>query len=236
MDERRVVNDDAGVASFFSKVYTKMGLGLGLTGLLSYLLAVPFQQQYLTFIGQHQILAWIFLFLPFIMTFMVSGRRAQQNTSFGNLMFYLFSASFAFQISLVLMVYPTINIFAAFVVTAVIFVSMSLVGRFGHKDLSKAGSIAYTALWGVIVMSLVNMFIASSGLQWLINYAILAIFIVMTAFDTQKLKQVYLTAGGTGDGLIAENALVTQGALMLYLDFLNLFLVILRIFGGVSRD
>ncbi|MFD1464417.1 Bax inhibitor-1 family protein, partial [Paenibacillus farraposensis] len=92
------------------------------------------------------------------------------------------------------------------------------------------------ALWGVIVMSLVNMFIASSGLQWLINYAILAIFIVMTAFDTQKLKQVYLTAGGTGDGLIAENALVTQGALMLYLDFLNLFLVILRIFGGVSRD
>ena len=88
-----------------------------------------------------------------------------------------------------------------------------------------------SALFGVIIMMFVNMFMGSSGMQMLISYAILIIFIVLTAWDTQRLKNLYLTAGSDGQATISTSSLAVVGALMLYLDFLNLFTAILQILG-----
>ncbi len=171
------------------------------------------------------------LALPLILSFFVTGRRAQASPGYATLMFYLMSASFGFTFASVAMVARTSNLAVALATTAVVFLVMSMVGHFGKRDLSKAGNIAIVALVGVILMSLVNMFMGSSGIQMLISYAVLIIFIVLTAWDTQRLKNLYLTTGSDGQAAISENSLAVVGALMLYLDFLNLFTAILQILG-----
>lgn len=230
MQERRVVNE-AGLTQFFSRIYTLMGSGLVVTALVSYLLGVTFKTDYVNFVSGHQIVFWIMLALPLILSFFVTGRRAQASPGYATLMFYLMSASFGFTFASVAMVAQTSNLAVALATTAVVFLVMSMVGHFGKRDLSKAGNIAFVALFGVIIMSLVNMFMGSNGLQMLISYAILIIFIVLTAWDTQRLKNLYLTAGSDGQAAISENSLAVVGALMLYLDFLNLFTAILQILG-----
>ncbi len=227
MQERRVVNE-AGLTQFFSRIYTLMGSGLVVTALVSYLLGVTFKTDYTNFVGAHPIVFWIMLALPLILSFFVTGRRAQASAGYATLMFYLMSASFGFTFA---MVARTSNMAVALATTAVVFLVMSMVGHFGKRDLSKAGNIAFVALFGVIIMSLVNMFMGSNGLQMLISYAILIIFIVLTAWDTQRLKNLYLTTGSDGQAAISENSLAVVGALMLYLDFLNLFTAILQILG-----
>lgn len=236
MEERRVVNDQAGLAAFFSRVYATMGGGLAVTALVSYLLGYVFQAQYLNFVGHYQIVMWIMIFLPFILTFVISGKRAQQNAGYATAMFLVLSAAYGFTFATILMVYPIGNVAIALITTAVVFFTMSLVGRVGHRDLTKVGTIAFAALIGIIILSLINMFIGSNGLQLLISYAILIVFIVLTASHTQALKRIYLTANSSGQQLISTNALAVQGALTLYLDFLNLFIAILEIFGGSSNS
>ena len=233
-EERRVVND-SGMTRFFNKVYSTMGLGLLVTAVISYLLGTVFLPQYVGFISAHPIMFYVLIFLPFILSFGVSSRRAQANSAYARLMFYLISASYGVTFTVILMSYRQSIVAISFLTTAVIFLTMSIVGRTTHKDLSRAGSMAFTALIGVIVLSLINMFLGSTGLMYLISYAILIIFIVMTAFDTQKLKQIYLTADSRGGYTINTNSLAVQGALALYLDFLNIFLVLLQLFGGSSN-
>ncbi|WLV76889.1 Bax inhibitor-1/YccA family protein [Lacticaseibacillus parahuelsenbergensis] len=230
MQERRVVNE-AGLTQFFSRIYTLMGSGLIVTALVSYLLGVTFKTDYVNFVSGHQIVFWIMLALPLILSFFVTGRRAQASPGYATLMFYLMSASFGFTFASVAMVARTSNLAVALATTAVVFLVMSMVGHFGKRDLSKAGNIAIVALVGVILMSLVNMFMGSGGIQMLISYAVLIIFIVLTAWDTQRLKNLYLTTGSDGQAAISENSLAVVGALMLYLDFLNLFTAILQILG-----
>ncbi|WNX02369.1 Bax inhibitor-1/YccA family protein [Lacticaseibacillus rhamnosus] len=230
MQERRVVNE-AGLTQFFSRIYTLMGSGLVVTALVSYLLGVTLKNDYINFVGAHPIIFWIMTALPLILSFFVTGRRAQASPGYATLMFYLMSASFGFTFASVAMVAKTSNLAVALATTAVVFLVMSMVGHFGKRDLSKAGSIAMSALFGVIIMMFVNMFIGSSGMQMLISYAILIIFIVLTAWDTQRLKNLYLTAGSDGQAAISTSSLAVVGALMLYLDFLNLFTAILQILG-----
>ena len=107
---------------------------------------------------------------------------------------------------------------------------MTVYGYFTKSDLSKIGSILVMALFGLIICIIVNIFLKSSGLDWIISFAGVAIFIGLTAWDTQKIKQMIAYDGGVNTGKIA-----TLGALSLYLDFINLFLYLLRFFGG-SRD
>ena len=221
MQERRVVNE-AGLTQFFSRIYTLMGSGLVVTALVSYLLGVTLKNDYINFVGAHPIIFWIMTALPLILSFFVTGRRAQASPGYATLMFYLMSASFGFTFASVAMVAKTSNLAVALATTAVVFFVMSMVGHFGKRDLSKAGNI---------VMMLVNMFMGSSGMQMLISYAILIIFIVLTAWDTQRLKNLYLTAGSDGQAAISTSSLAVVGALMLYLDFLNLFTAILQILG-----
>ncbi|KRM72889.1 Bax inhibitor-1 family protein [Lacticaseibacillus brantae] len=233
-EQPRVVNEDAGLISFFGRVYTHMGLGLGLTALVSYLLGFVFKTQYLNFLGQNRWAQWVFLLLPFAMVLGISGRRAQRSSAFAATMFYALSAAYGLTFSLILQFYSAANIAVAFATTAVVFIVMSMVGRFGKRDLSKAGSIASAALIGIIIMSIVNIFMHSGPIQMLISYGILIVFIILTAWDTQNLKKLYYQVGDSG--ALNMNSIAVQGALMLYLDFINLFMSILQIFGGSNKD
>ncbi|MGA8925704.1 MAG: Bax inhibitor-1/YccA family protein, partial [Solirubrobacterales bacterium] len=123
--------------------------------------------------------------------------------------------------------YTTQSIFTAFLVTAGMFGALAVWGAVTHVDLSKVGSIAFMALIGLILATVVNIFWANSTLYWITTYAGVAIFAALTAYDMQKLKQIG-QQGLTGE---AEGRAAIMGALSLYLDFINLFLFLLRIFG-----
>ncbi|WP_225047010.1 Bax inhibitor-1 family protein [Lacticaseibacillus kribbianus] len=236
MEERRVVNE-TGVASFFNRVYATVGLGIAVTGAISYLLGNVFQAQYLSLIGQHPVMFYVLMALPLILSFVINNRAARSNVGYATVVYLLITASFGFTYASIWMVYPSANITAALFTTAIVFISMSVFGRVTNRDLSRPGAIAGTALWGVILMSLANIFFMhSSGMSLLIAYAILIIFIILTAWDNQAIKRLYLTADAGGQLGYSIGALAVQGALMLYLDFLNLFLAILQIFGGSDRN
>ena len=234
MQERRVVND-AGLSLFFAKVYSTMGVGLLITAAMSFLLGNVFRVQYGNFIASNRIIFLVLTFLPLVLTFLISGKRGQANPGYARLMFGLMAASYGFTLASLWFIYPAANIGISLVVTSVVFFTMSAVGRITKQDLSRARGIAMSVLFGVIVLTLINMFMHSGMMALIISYVILIIFIIMTAADTQALKQLYLTAGSNGGYAVNTSSLAVQGALILYLDFLNLFLVILQIFG-VSND
>ncbi|KRO16665.1 Bax inhibitor-1/YccA family protein [Lacticaseibacillus saniviri] len=232
MQERRLVND-TGMTRFFTRVYSTMGAGMGVTALVTYLLGTVFQTQFFNFIGTNRFVYYIFLFLPLILSFMISGRRGRENAGYATGMFMALAASYGVTFAVIMSMFSGTTVAMAFITTGIVFLVMSLVGRFGNRDLSRAGSIAFTFFIGVFLMSIVNIFLHSGTMTMILSYAILIIFIVMTAWDTQNLKKMYVSMGGES---AATNSLAVQGALMLYLDFLNLFIAILQIFGVSDRN
>ena len=228
MQERRSVTE-SGISGFFGRVYGNMALGLLTTAVVTGLLMTVFKQAYLSLIGSNQIMLWVFMFLPLVFVILASSGNSVANPGRARLMFLLMSASEGTTMALIMLMTSTNTAVAALLVTAVIFGTMSMVGIFGKRDLSRAGSIAMTALYGVIAISILNFFMHSTGVAVLINYVILGIFIILVAADNQRLKQFYASAEAQGD--VAVSSLAVQGAIMLYLDFLNLFLTIIQIFG-----
>lgn len=233
MQERRAVND-TGIAQFFGKVYGTMGIGLIVTAVVTYLLGYVFQEQYFTLLASSNIIRYVLMFLPLIFVLFGSGRKALANPTRAMAMFIGLAASEGFTLATIMSFFAGTTVIAALLVTAVIFGTMSLVGVFGKKDLSRAGGIASMLLLGVLLMSVVNMFLGSAGFAMILNYIILGVFIILVASETQRLRNFYATAEAAGD--VAVRSLAIQGALMLYLDFLNLFITILQIFGVSSDD
>ncbi len=151
--------------------------------------------------------------------------------SVGALLFLAFTAVFGFLISSIFLVYSLGTIWSAFLATATMFAAMSLIGFFTKIDLSKFGSILFMALIGIILASVVNFFLQSSALYWILTYLIVIVFAGLTAYDTQWIRKnaVSLAGSGTTD---AVGRLALIGGFRLFLDFINLFLALLRIFGG----
>lgn len=148
------------------------------------------------------------------------------------LLFLVYSFLIGVTFSLLFLIYTSASIYSVFFITAGMFGTMSVVGYVTKKDLSSFGMIFGMALVGLIIASIVNMFLSSPMLYWLISYAGVAIFVALTAYDTQKIKQAY-AEGGTGSDV--NNKIAIYGAFMLYLDFINLFYYLLRILG-TRRD
>ena len=161
----------------------------------------------------------------------LSGRLNKLSITSATLLFYLYSVLTGVVFSSILLLYTATSVGMTFLITAGVFAAMSIYGYFTSNDLSRFGSIMFMALIGLIVCSLVNMFFKSSTMDWIISFAGVLIFIGLTAWDTQKIKNAAMYAP---DGTSAEK-LATIGALSLYLDFVNLFIYLLRFFGG-SRD
>ncbi|CAG0955930.1 Inner membrane protein YbhL [Anaerolineae bacterium] len=155
------------------------------------------------------------------------------NVTVGAIMYLGMTAIFGLFTSVTLTMYTDKAIIAAFAATAGMFGAMSLIGYTTKMDLSKIGSIAIMALIGILIASVVNIFLRSEAIYWIVTYAGVLIFAALTAWDTQKIKRNAAQVAVSGDGTMAQRVALL-GAFELFLDFVNLFLYLLRIFG--SRD
>ena len=214
--------------SVMRRVYFKMFLAMIVTAVTSVFVAG--NEAILTLIFSNRVAPIVLLVLQVGVVLILSGRIQKLSTGTASLLFYLYSVLTGVTLSVILLVYTASSIAQTFFITAAVFAAMSIYGYFTSNDLSRFGSIMFMALIGLIVCSLVNMFFKSSTMDWIISFAGVLIFIGLTAWDTQKIKYMTAYADESMVGKIA-----TIGALNLYLDFVNLFLYLLRFFGD-SRD
>jgi FtsH-binding integral membrane protein len=213
------------VAQFFNTVYAWMASGLALTAVVAWW----------TF-TQHNVMRSIFTPGTFLVLFLIelglvwtiSGAIQKINATVATVLFLLYSAINGLTLSVIFMVYTPGSLGTTFAVTAGTFGAMSLYGFVTKRDLTSLGSMLFMALIGLIVASLVNLFWANPVLYWLISYAGVLIFVGLTAYDTQKLRYIAMQVGQDRE---MANRMAIYGALTLYLDFINLFILLLRIMG-----
>ena len=210
------------------KVYVWMTLALVITGFTAY--AVANSPGIMSAIIANRMLMWGLLIGEFALVWYVSARIDSLSLSTATLLFILYSVLNGATLSIIFLAYTMTSIASVFFITAGTFAAMSLVGYFTKKDLSGLGRILFMALIGLIIATLVNVFlIKSGGFSLIVSYVGVLIFVGLTAYDTQRIKNMLVEA----DDVSAEaQKIALMGALALYLDFINLFLYLLRIFGG----
>ncbi|MDR2589260.1 MAG: Bax inhibitor-1/YccA family protein [Spirochaetales bacterium] len=214
--------------SVLKNVYIWMAAGLALTGIVAYgvatnprLLASIFSSSF-TFFG--------IIIAEFALVFFLSSRIMTMSVSMATICFAAYAALNGVTMSLIFLVYTSSSIAQVFFITAGTFAGMSVYAVTTRRDLSRIGSYLVMALIGLIVASLVNMFLKSSSFDWLISVVGVLVFVGLTAYDTQRIKKWSAQAGGSGDEALFVRMSIL-GALHLYLDFVNLFLYLLRLFG-----
>lgn len=217
---------DAQVKEFILKVYHWMTLGLLLTGLVSWYLV---KTKLVISLIENPMIFWGAIILELGAVFVLAGLIHRMSSGMASLIFLAYAALNGVTLSLVFMAYTQESVENAFFVSAGTFAAMSFIGYTTKKDLTSMGHFLFMGLIGLIIASIVNMFMHSSPLNMLITYAGVLIFVGLTAYDTQKIKRM---ANPADMGTDAETKDAISGALMLYLDFINLFLMILRAMGG----
>ena len=214
-------------SSLMSKVYVWMTLALLTTGLTAYYVATNEQILY-TLVNTPGIMFGL-LIAELAVVITLSARVMKMSFATAGIMFALYSILNGTTLSLILMAYTMESIATTFFVTAGTFGAMSIVGMFTKKNLSGMGRFLIMALIGLIIATIVNMFVASTAFGWVLTYAGVLIFCGLTAYDTQRMKQILMNMEYAGDTNMLKIALLCS--LSLYLDFINLFLYMLRIFG-----
>ena len=212
--------------ALMQKVYLWMTLALAVTGLTAFYVAG--NEQILYSIVGNPILFWGLIIGELVLVMVLSANIHRFCFATAGIMFALYSVLNGATLSIILLAYTMESIATTFFVTAGTFGAMSLVGLFIKRDLSAIGRFLFMALIGLIIATLVNMFLQSSGLSWALTYVGVLIFCGLTAYDTQKMK-IILSQGDAADEGMMKIALMCS--LSLYLDFINLFLYLLRIFG-----
>ena len=213
------------VASVMRKVYGKMTLGLLLTAFTSLLmLSSP---AIMSFLFRTTATIWILFAVEIGLVIYLSARIDKMSTTTATVLFYLYSALNGVALTPIFLAYTGASIAKAFVLTAGTFGIMTVAGYVTKKDLSKFGTFLFMARMGIILCSLVNLFMHSPMMDWCISIAAVLTFVGLTAWDTQAIKMMCAEADPTMIGKVA-----TMGALRLYLDFVNLFLHLLRLFGN----
>ena len=215
------------VASVMRKVFGKMSLGLLATAVTSFL--VLSSETMLSLLFSSSAVMWILLAAELGLVLFLSARIDKMSSATATAMFYLYSVVNGLTLTPIFLLYTQTSIAMTFAITAGTFGAMALFGYVTKQDLSKFGSILFMALLGLIVCIVVNLFLGSSMLDLIISGAGVLIFVGLTAWDTQAIKRMCAEADPSMLGKVA-----TMGALTLYLDFINLFLYLLRFFG--SRD
>jgi hypothetical protein len=239
---------DAGLRSYMLRIYNYMTIGLAITGLAAlgiYMLAVAdgssadairIGKLYLTPIG-YQIyvgpLKWLFMLAPLAMVFAISAGINKFKPATTQMLFWIFSALMGVSLSSIFLVFTHTSIVRVFFITAASFGALSLFGYTTRRDMSGMGSFLLMGLFGIIIASLVNIFIASSALQFFVSVIGVLVFAGLTAWDTQRLKNDYIYGYASQGGDVAERAAIS-GALSLYLNFINLFTLLLQLLG--QRD
>lgn len=216
---------DTVVSSTMKKVYLKMTLGLLVTAVTAWVAAIL--PGYVSFMSHHSWMMWVLIIAEFGLVIGLSSSIERLSNVAASLMFYLFALVNGLMLFTIFYAYDTYVIAKTFLITAGTFGAMSVYGYTTSTDLSKVGSYLVMALIGLIIASVVNIFFNSKAMDWIISIAGVAIFIGLTAWDTQAVKRMAAATPAEYRGRLA-----TIGALNLYLDFINLFLYLLRIFGN----
>jgi FtsH-binding integral membrane protein len=213
-------------ALYMTKVYNWMALDLFVTGIVAYITATT--PQMIGAIVSSKLLFYGLILgeLGLVIYLTAAIRKMSQTTAIAS--FLIYSVLNGLTMSVIFLVYTTSSISTTFFVTAGTFAAMSFYGYTTKKDLTSIGNMAFMALIGIIIASIVNFFLKSEMMYWIITYLGVAIFVGLTAYDTQKLKNI--GSRGFSDQENMEKMSVL-GALTLYLDFINLFLFLLRILG-----
>lgn len=216
------------VMSAMKRVYLKMTLALIVTGIVAWFCAGS--HAYWQFMIQNRWAMWGLIIAEFGLVIGISAGVQKMASSTASLLFYLFAVVNGLMLSSIFLAYTGESIALTFFITAGTFAAMSVYGYFTNRDLTKMGSILFMALIGLIIATLVNIFLKSAAMTWIISFVGVLIFVGLTAWDTQSIKKLAATMPSDQVGRLA-----TLGALTLYLDFINLFLYLLRFFGN-SRD
>ena len=230
LDYQSVTTREAEVSAAFPalmrKVYVWMTFALAITGITAYLVAT--NETLLTLIYSHQAVMWVLVIAELAIVIGVTAAINKLSLPVATLLFVVYSVLNGAQFSSIFLVYTMASIAKVFFITAGTFGAMSLYGYTTKSDLTSWGKILIMGVLGLIIATVVNIFLKSSGLEMIISYAGVLIFVGLTAYDTQKIKQMCLQAPDAGETM-QKYALL--GALSLYLDFINLFIYLLRIFG-----
>lgn len=218
------------VGALFRKTYVWMTLALFITAVSSLLVVKNHALQNLIYGNSASV--WVLIIAEFILVIALSARLHKMSLMTASLMFIAYSILNGLTLSVIFFVYDLGVIYKTFFITAGTFAAVSVYGYLTKADLSKVGNILMMALFGLIIATFVNIFVESSTFDMIISYVGVIIFVGLSAWDTQKLKMIYSEAAEVDESVL-KVALI--GALTLYLDFINLFLFLLRIFGG-NRD
>ncbi|VAX19821.1 Inner membrane protein YbhL [hydrothermal vent metagenome] len=211
---------------FMVKVYNWMSAGLGVTGLIAYIISSDPALSGIIFSSPILVIGLVIAQLGLV--FWLASRVMQMSVMTAMSVFMGYAALTGITFSAIFLTYTTSSIASAFVVTAGTFAAMSFYGYTTKKDLTSLGGFLFMGLIGIIIASVVNIWLASPAVQWFVTYAGVLIFVGLTAYDTQKIKEMNILGN---EGTDEDTKEAIRGALSLYLDFINLFIMILRIMG-----
>ena len=227
---------DEGLRAYMLKVYNYMTTGLVLTGFIAYFFGKASVAAFtpngviLTSLGQalfNSGLSWIIMLAPLGFVFYLSARINKMSISSAQITFWLFASIMGLSLASVFVQFTGTSIARVFFITAGTFAAMSLYGYTTKRDLTKLGGFLFMGLIGIILASIVNIFVQSGPMAFVISIIGVLVFVGLTAYDTQTIKNMYYA--GDSDSVGSKKALM--GALRLYLDFINLFILLLQLFG-----
>ena len=220
------------VNDFVRSVYNWMGVGLALTGFVA--LYVSSSETLMRLVFGNSLLFFGLIIAELALVFSISARVDKMSAGTATTLFVIYSALNGVTLSFIFLVYARASIVSTFFICSATFLACSIYGWTTKRDLTSWGGFLMMGLIGIIIASLVNMFIRSSAMNMIVSYIGVLVFVGLTAYDTQKLKNMAVTQpAGLDAAVIRKGAIL--GALSLYLDFINLFLLLLRIFGR-GRD
>jgi FtsH-binding integral membrane protein len=214
---------DPGLRAYMLRIYNYMAAGVGLTALvawMTYQLTGPALLQ--------SPLMWVFILAPLGLVFFIGARINTLSANTARLLFFAYAALVGISLSILLHIYTSSSITRVFFIAAAMFGALSIFGYATRRDLSGIGSFLFMGLIGIIIASLVNIFLRSTGLDWLISVVGVGVFAGLTAYDTQRIKAMY----DSRDDETATGRKSVIAALSLYLNFINLFMMLLRLLGG----
>lgn len=218
---------DVGLRAHMNKVYAYMAGAMAITGAVAYFSSTSAALMQLIFATPLQ---WVVMLAPLGVVFLLSARINKMSASSAQTTFWIFSGLMGLSISYIFLIYTGYSIAHTFLVTAIAFASLSLWGYTTKKDISGWGSFLIMGVIGIIIASLLNIFLQLPGLSFAISVLGVLIFAGLTAYDTQRIKNDYLQFASRGDEMWLQKSAI-MGSLSLYLNFLNMFLLLLHLFG-----
>jgi hypothetical protein len=219
---------DAGLRAHMLRVYNYMAGGLAVTGIVAY--ASVATGLYQSIAGTP--LIWLVMIAPLAFVLILSFGVARMSAATAAILFVVYAAVMGLSLGAIFLVFTGASIARVFFITAATYGAMSLYGYTTRADLAKFGAFLFMGLIGIVIASLVNIFVRSDGLQFAISIIGVIVFVGLTAYDTQRIKEMYLASDS--EEIAGKKAVI--GALALYLDFINLFVLLLQLFGQRRQD